>query len=63
MGYGSLSRLTFQISKRYWMDQGFNGFGYSDVGGEIWHPTFDKEGPRGLLQLYLFGPPSQLVGL
>jgi monoamine oxidase len=62
MGYGSLSRYTFQINKRYWMDLGFNGFGYSDVGGEIWHPTFDKEGQRGLLQLYLYGPPSQLVG-
>ena len=62
MGYGSLSRYTFQIGKRYWIEQGFNGFGYSDIGGEFWHPTFDKEGQRGLLQLYLYGTPSKLVG-
>jgi monoamine oxidase len=61
MAYGSLTRYTFQIGKKYWMEQGLNGFGYSDVGGEIWHPTFDNVGTRGLLQLYLYGPPSQQV--
>ena len=43
------------------MEQGFNGFGYTDIGAEIWHPTFDKEAARGLLQLYLYGTASQLV--
>lgn len=61
MGYASLSRYTFQISKRYWMEEGFSGFGYSDIGAEIWHPTFDKEGNRGLLQLYLLNKSSKLV--
>jgi monoamine oxidase len=61
MGYASLSRYTFQVSKRYWTDQGLSGFGYTDIGGEIWHPTFDREGNRGLLQLYLYNKSSELV--
>jgi len=61
MGYVSLSRLTFQVKKRYWIEMGFSGFGYSDIGAEIWHPTFDQKGTRGLLQLYLLGPSSEHV--
>lgn len=61
MEYGSLSRLTFQVKKKYWMEKGFNGFGYTDIGAEIWHPTHDKNGTRGLLQLYLYGAASQQV--
>ena len=59
MGYGSLSRLTFQVRQRYWLDQDVNGFANTDIPGEIWDATFDQPGPRGLLQLYLQGPSSE----
>ena len=49
-GYGSLSRLTFQVRQRYWLDQGANGFASTDIPGEIWDATFDQPGSRSLLQ-------------
>ena len=58
MSYVSLSRLTFQVRKRYWLDKGVNGFANTDLPGEIWDATHDQPGPRGLLQLYLQGPSS-----
>ena len=59
MGYGSLSRLTFQVRQRYWRDQGANDFATADIPGEIWDATFDRPGQRGLLQLYLQGSSSE----
>ena len=59
MGYGSLSRLTFQVRQRYWLDQGANGFANTDIPGEIWDATFDQPGSRSLLQLYLQGSASE----
>ena len=34
-----------------------NGWGLSDLWGysEIWHPTWNQEGPRGILMSYMFG--------
>jgi monoamine oxidase len=61
MAYGSLSRVTFQVRQRYWLGEGLNGFAHTDVPGEIWSSTHDRPGSRGLLQLYLMGPSSELV--
>ncbi|PYV59276.1 MAG: hypothetical protein DMG98_06010 [Acidobacteria bacterium] len=52
--YGPVVRTTFQVSRRYWEDEGLNGFGSSDRNFEVWHPTYGKSGRRGLLQSYCY---------
>ena len=52
--YGPVVRATCQVSRRYWEDQGLNGFGTSDKNFEVWHPTYGKPGRRGLLQAYVY---------
>lgn len=52
--YGPVVRATYQVSRRYWEDEGLNGFGTSDKNFEVWHPTYGKPGRRGLLQAYFF---------
>jgi monoamine oxidase len=61
MKYGSLAKVTFQVKERYWQRDGLNGFASIDMPGEIWAPAHDHPGPRGLLQLYLQGPPSEMA--
>ena len=34
--------------------EGLNGFGSSDKNFEVWHPTYNKPGRRGLLQAYFY---------
>jgi len=50
--YGPVVRTTYQVRRRYWQDEGLNGFGTSDKNFEVWHPTYGKPGMRGLLQAY-----------
>jgi monoamine oxidase len=52
LNYGPCVRTTYQVSRRYWEDEGLSGFGTSDKNFEVWHPTFGKPGRRGLLQAY-----------
>lgn len=52
--YGPAERNTYQLSERYWEADGLNGFGLSDKGFEIWHPTHGKPGQRGLLQTFVY---------
>jgi monoamine oxidase len=52
--YGPVVRTTYQVSRRYWEDEGLNGFGTSDKNFSVWHPTHGKPGRRGLLQAYVF---------
>jgi len=54
LSYGPVVRTTFQVNRRYWQDDGENGFGTSDKNFEVWHPTYGKPGPRGLLQAYVY---------
>ena len=54
MYYGPVVRATYQVSRRYWEDEGLNGFGSSDKNFEVWHPTYGKPGRRGLLQAYIY---------
>jgi monoamine oxidase len=54
LDYGPVVRATFQVSRRYWEDEGLNGFGSSDKDFEVWHPTYGKPGHRGLLQAYFY---------
>lgn len=51
--YGDLSRVFLQVNKRYWLDNNLNGFALTDYPTEIWHPTFEQPGPRGLIEVYV----------
>ena len=52
-----------QYADRIWEGHGLNGWGLSLVGGfwEFWHPTWNQEGPRGLLMSYLYGDMARTV--
>jgi monoamine oxidase len=52
--YDTVTRVILQCRTRYWEKEGHNGFGISDLPQEIWHPTFDQPGTRGLLVSYMF---------
>ncbi len=51
--YAASTRLFMQFAERFWENEGLNGWGYSDWPEEIWQPTWDREGPRGILMSYL----------
>lgn len=51
MPYHSTCRILYQTRERFWEKKGLNGFAvYKN--GEIWHPTFDQKGQRGILAYY-----------
>ena len=61
--YQDVTRVYVQYADRIWEDHGLNGWGLSLVGGfsEFWHPTWNQEGPRGILMSYLFGDMARAV--
>jgi monoamine oxidase len=54
LAYGSVTRIELQTRRRFWEDRGENGFATVDRPMEIWAPSWDQPGPRGLLQAYLY---------
>jgi monoamine oxidase len=60
--YDPITRVILQCRTRYWEKGGYNGFGISDLPQEIWHPTHDQPGTRGLLVSYMFLSVGQRVG-
>ncbi len=50
--YGALARVFLQVNKRYWLDNNLNGFAITNYPTEIWHPTFEQDGPRGIVEVY-----------
>jgi monoamine oxidase len=60
--YDPITRVILQCRTRYWEKSGYNGFGISDLPQEIWHPTHDQPGTRGLLVSYMFLSVGQRVG-
>lgn len=51
MPYHSTCRILYQTRERFWEEKGLNGFAIYKR-GEIWHPTFDQQGERGILAYY-----------
>ena len=51
---GSVTRIELQTRRRFWEDRGENGFATIDRPMEIWNPTFDQPGRRGILQAYIY---------
>ncbi len=53
--YQSSSRAFVQFSKRFWESEQMNGWGNSDFPEEIWQPTWDQAGLKGIILSYLRG--------
>ncbi len=51
--YAPSTRIFIQFKSRFWEKENLNGWGYSDWPEEIWQPTWDRPGPRGILMSYL----------
>ena len=61
--YEDVTRVYVQYAERNWEDHGLNGWGLSFVEGfsEFWHPTWNQEGPRGILMSYMFADMARAV--
>ena len=57
-----VTRVILQCRSRFWEKDGYNGFGMSDLPQEIFHPTFDQPGTRGLLVSDMLTDVGQRVG-
>ena len=50
--YDSVSRVYLQAKKRSWEEKSLNGFAITKDGVEIWQPTWNQPGPRGIIMTY-----------
>ena len=50
--YDAVSRVYLQTRNRFWEAKGLNGFAFTRGAIEIWQPTWDQPGPRGILMTY-----------
>jgi monoamine oxidase len=50
--FSAVTRVGLQVDQRFWESSGLSGFGNSDDPLELWHTTFDKPGPQGMLVAY-----------
>lgn len=50
--YGSASRILLQVNRRSWREQGLLGAARTDLPSELWDPSFEQPGERGLLHAY-----------
>ena len=52
--YGAVTRVYLQMRRRYWEDSKLGGFANLDVPMEVWCPTHDQPGRRGILLAYIY---------
>lgn len=53
--YGSVTRVYLQSRRRFWLDAGCHGFANTlDLPMEIWNPSHDQPGQRGLQLGYMY---------
>jgi monoamine oxidase len=50
--YDAVSRVYLQTRNRFWQERGLNGFAFTKGAIEIWQPTWNQPGPRGILMTY-----------
>jgi monoamine oxidase len=50
--YAQVSRVYLQTKKRSWEEKGLNGFAFTSDAVEIWQPTWNQPGPRGIIMTY-----------
>jgi monoamine oxidase len=53
LAYAMAARICVQTRARFWERRGENGFAITDWPAEIWQPSFNQVGTRGLLEIYL----------
>ncbi|HEY4367652.1 MAG TPA: NAD(P)/FAD-dependent oxidoreductase [Steroidobacteraceae bacterium] len=51
---GPVARVFVQTRTRFWERQGLNGFATVDQPMEIWSPTYDQPGQRGIVMSYIY---------
>ncbi len=54
MTYGAVSRVYLQTRNRFWAQEGATGFATVDRAMEVWNPTWNQLGSRGLLMAYAY---------
>jgi len=59
--YANVSRVYLQAKKRSWEEKGLNGFAITSDGIEIWQPTWNQPGPRGILMTYNRPGEAELI--
>jgi monoamine oxidase len=52
--YSPVARVFVQTRTRPWERQGLNGFATVDRPMELWCPTYDQNGERGILMTYIY---------
>jgi len=50
--YAAVSRVYVQSRNRFWESKGLSGFAFTKTAVEIWQPTWNQPGPRGILMTY-----------
>ncbi len=53
--YQKATRVFLRFGGRYWEAEGLNGWAITDWPEELWHPTWDSDGPEGVLLTYVRG--------
>ncbi len=53
--YQSATRVFVRFRTRFWEAEGLNGWGTTDWPEELWHSTWDAQGPEGVLLTYVRG--------
>jgi monoamine oxidase len=51
---GPVARVFVQTRRRFWEQQGLNGFASVDQPMELWSPTYNQPGSRGILMSYIY---------
>lgn len=50
--YDAVARVYLQTRHRFWEDKGLSGFAFTRDSVEVWAPTWNQPGPRGILMTY-----------
>lgn len=50
--YDAVSRVYLQAKRRGWEEKGLSGFAFTKEAVEVWQPTWNQPGPRGILMTY-----------
>lgn len=53
--YRPATRVFVRFDERFWAREGYNGWAVTDWPEEVWHPTWDRPGPGGVLLSYVRG--------
>jgi monoamine oxidase len=61
--YSPSTRVYSQFEQRFWQNEGLNGWGETNRPEEIWQPTWDDPGSKGIVLSYLRGFAAQQFDL